>query len=84
MAILKLDDNYSVSMDTYNFTLKSEFKTFDKVKNKEITSKDEWHFPTFQLALQKYLNECIKPLESIKDLQKELERIETLITNIKK
>jgi hypothetical protein len=89
MAVLKLDDNYTVSMDTYNFTLKSEFKTIQQRLNngikesKEVVSRDEWHFPSLQLALQKYLNECIRPLESIVELQKELERIEKLITTIK-
>jgi hypothetical protein len=90
MANLKLDNNYSVSMDTYNFTLKSEFKTIKEIvkdgvkENKEVVSKDEWHFPTFQLAIQKYLNECIRPLNSIIELQKELQRIDNLIQTLNK
>lgn len=84
MAIIKLDENYNVSMDAYNFTLKFEIKNFDENKQKEVTTKDEWHFPSFDLAISKYLNECIKPLESVLDLYEELNRIEKLISTLKK
>lgn len=83
MAKLVLDENYSVEMDSYNFTLKYKKSVYDELKKKDVATSNEWHFPTFQSALGKYLNECIRPLESIQALNAELQRIEKLITTIK-
>lgn len=83
MAKLVLDENYLVEMDSYNFTLKYKKVIYDETKKKDVTTSNEWHFPNFQLALSKYLNECIRPLESIENLYAELVRIEKLITVIK-
>jgi len=83
MAKLVLDENYLVEMDTHNFTLKYSKKAYDEVKKKEVTTSKEWNYPTLKGALNVYMNECIKPLESIEKLYSELSRIEKLITLIK-
>lgn len=81
---MQLDENYSLEMDTYNFTLKYKNVYFDDKKNKEVTSIDEWHFPNLNGALNKYMNECFKPLQEVKDLFNELKRVENLINQFNK
>lgn len=80
---MELDQNYSLEMDSYNFTLKYKCTYFDDKKNKNVTSTDEWHFPNLKGAINKYLNESFKPCKSIIEFSKELDRAETLISKIK-
>jgi len=83
MSTITLDQNYRIETDAYNFTLKSEIKSFDEKKNKEVTSKNEWHFPTLSGALNKYVNECFRPSESVSELKYRVENLEKLISTIK-
>jgi hypothetical protein len=78
-----LDSEYKIESDAYNFTLKYENKRFDKEKQKEVKSANEWHFPNLSGALNKYSNECFKFSNSICELISELKRIEGLISNLK-
>ena len=85
--ILKLDDQYSIVSDSNNYTLKY-INTYIGVDNKtkqtkEITSKDEWNMPKLSQAIAVYLNECLRPLNSIEELYQELVRVEELIKTIK-
>jgi hypothetical protein len=56
---------------------------FNKNTEKNYVFKDEWYFPKMSLALDKYMNECLKPLSTISEMIEELKRIETLIKSIK-
>ena len=76
---MKLDENYTIETDTNNFTLVYESKTFDEKKKKEVTSTDEWHYPDLKNALKKYVNQVIKPCESVVSLLEKLNKIESLI-----
>jgi hypothetical protein len=81
--MIRLDDNFYIDVDTYNYTLKRETKTYDEVKDKVVTSKEEWHYPKLSQILDKYLNMSLKACENIVDLRVELTRIEKIIQNIK-
>lgn len=80
---MKLDENYSLQMDSYNFTLKYKLEYFDGIKDKVVTTTYEWHFPNLKGAINKYMNESFKPCKSIIEFSKELDRVELLISKIK-
>lgn len=80
---MKLDENYRIETDTNNFTLVYESKTFDEKKKKEVTSKDEWHYPDLKTALIKYVNQCLKPCESIKEVLIRISELEKSLTTPK-
>lgn len=82
MAQLKLDDNYFIETDTNNFTLRFQKVVYDEKKKKDVTKKDEWNYPKLSQAMSKYLNECVRPLETIKEVFSELKRIELLIEKL--
>lgn len=81
--MIRLDDNFYIDVDTYNYTLKQEIKTYDEVKDKIVTSKDEWNYPKLSQILDKYLNISLKSCEDITSLRAELDRIEKIIKGIK-
>lgn len=83
MAKITLDQNYFIETDSYNFTLKFEKKQFDDEKQKEVTQKNEWHFPTLSGALNKYSNEIFKVCESVGELLVKVHNLEKLISTIK-
>jgi hypothetical protein len=76
---MKLDENYRIESDKYNFTLIYESKTFDEAKKKEVNSIDEWHYPDLKYALKKYVNQVIKPCESVVSVLEKLTELELLI-----
>lgn len=83
MATITLDQKYRIETDAYNFTLKYENKYLDTEKGKEITQKDEWHFPSLSGALNKYSNEVFRIAESVGELRVKLSDLEKLISTIK-
>jgi hypothetical protein len=85
MGMIKLDERYSIETDSNNFTLKYEEKIIKEIKGekKEMTSKDEWHYPKLSQCLNKYMNQSLKPLEDIVSLRQELKKIEEVIKNVK-
>lgn len=75
----KLDDNYYLKTDKYNWTIQKLSKVEDR-KTKEIKEefKDDGHNGTFEQALNYYSNEVLRDLgkvtqpeilEAIKDLK---------------
>jgi hypothetical protein len=85
---LKLDDNYTIETDSNNFILRYSNTYIGKDKStnkdKEITSKAEWFYPTLSGALNTYLNECLKRSDTVNDVYTELKRVENIIAKIKK
>jgi hypothetical protein len=80
---MKLDENYRIESDKYNFTLVYESKSFDEKKKKEVTSTDEWHYPDLKFALNKYVNQSLKPSQNALSVLDKLNQIELLISKIK-
>lgn len=74
--MIKLDENYSIKTDPYNFVLfylkEEEYKDEDG-ETKIRTSKDKWFFPTLRNCLDKYFNESLKPAENVQDLWNRIE-----------
>jgi hypothetical protein len=79
---MKLDENYRIETDKYNFTLVYESKSFDEKKKKEVTSTDEWHYPDLKLALNKYVNQSLKPCKDALSVLEKLKELELLISKI--
>lgn len=79
---MKLDENYRIETDTYNFTLVYESKAFDEVKKKEVISKDEWHYPELKYALTKYMNQSLKSCTSIQEVLYKINEVELLIKSL--
>jgi hypothetical protein len=80
---MELDKNYRIESDTYNFTLIYESKSFDEKKQKEVISKVEWYYPDLKSALNKYLNQSLKPSQNALSVLDKLNQIELLISKIK-
>lgn len=68
--MIQLDENYLIETDSYNWTLRFESVRMELKdgKEKQIKSKDEWHYPNIKLCLKKYLDESLKDCPSIEDV----------------
>lgn len=80
---MKLDENYRIESDSNNFILVYEIEKFNKNTKKDYMFKEESYFPKLSLALDKYMNECLKPQTEAVGVLKELTRVEDLIKTIK-
>jgi hypothetical protein len=82
MTPLKLDENYKVEKDENNFVLIFEKEAYNEKTKKNYMQKDRWYYPKLSQVLDKYLNECLRPIPDIENVYKELIRVEKLIALI--
>lgn len=62
-----LDDNYTLENSEIQWTLKYSKTYFDKNKQKEVTSKNEWYFNKMSDALNSYIDKKLKACEDVED-----------------
>lgn len=62
-----LDDNYTLENSEIQWTLKYSKTYFDKNKQKEVTSKNEWYFNKISDALNYYIDKKLKACEDVED-----------------
>lgn len=80
---LKLDNEYRIETDENNFILVYESEQYNEKTDKNYIKKDKSYFPKLSQALDRYLNDCLRPLGDIVQIYNELERIEVLIKTLK-
>ena len=57
----QIDEDYSIETDSYTFTLKlRKIGKLNPDTGKPVVTKGEWHFPTINMCLKKYVQECVK------------------------
>lgn len=85
MKTIKLDENYRIECDTYNYTLIQEEVT-DKINKKtgkfEVTN-NQWYYPFLKDALNKYKEQSLKTTGSLDKVLYKLEEIELKLETIK-
>lgn len=83
MSVIKIDENFSIEIDSNNFTLKKEVKTgkFND-KGNEIISSDQWYCSNITRALKRYVHESMRELEELTDVKGVLSKIDELETKI--
>ena len=82
---MKLDENYELEGDKYNWVLKYESDLqINKKTGEQYRAVDHWHFPNVRQALEKYMNEAIKPSRTVEDLLVALQEISKQIENLNK
>jgi hypothetical protein len=82
--VIKLDENYRIECDTYNYHLKySKVGEINEKTGKPSVSNDEWYFPRLSQALNRYFNQAMKSAADIEELKEEISRVEKIISGIK-
>lgn len=83
----KLDENYTLEQDSYNWILKYKSERIGQDKDgndKVIVSTDESYHGTINFALKKYADSVKKNhTKSIETLIEVTERLEKMLTNFK-
>lgn len=83
--MIVLDKNYSLECDKYNWTLKyvgdPEMKEVNG-EEKEVRSRDQWHYATLRQALKAYSDKSIKTAQP-KDLQDVIRHLLTVDKTIR-
>jgi len=84
---MKIDDNFRIEKDTYNVTLVYEVEGgINEKTGKPTITKHQWHYPTIEMALKKYLTYSIEQdlpinfdikivLDTISDCMTEIEKL---------
>ncbi|AGO47311.1 hypothetical protein Phi19:1_gp021 [Cellulophaga phage phi19:1] len=77
-----LDKNYKLTGETYNWVLEyeSDLKTKD---GKEYKSSNTWYFPKIEQALNKYIDESVKPCDGVYKVIDRLNEIQSILIDFK-
>jgi hypothetical protein len=81
---MKLDENYTLEGEEYNWILfyeKPTGKTNEKT-GKEIVTKSKWYFPKIEQALKRYVNHAIKPSTAVQEVLKKQEELLEVIEGL--
>ena len=56
----KIDEDYSIETDNYTFMLKKHKRgEINPETGKPVISSGQWYFPTINMCLKKYVQECV-------------------------
>jgi len=82
--MITIDDNYRIEKLTYGYRLvyKKEVDKIIKGKVKKVTSTKEWHYSNVKQCLKRYVNETIDNSDSMGDIIKKLNQLESFIDKI--
>ena len=69
---MKLDENYTLVGDEYQWTLYYEKKYYDDIKKKEVTSKNTYYFKNMKDAINSYIDKKLKEKETVLEAIEEL------------
>ncbi|MFA5299663.1 MAG: hypothetical protein WC389_15855 [Lutibacter sp.] len=79
---MKLDKNYSIEKDAYNWILRYEsIGGINKKTGKPIVTKNETYHGALKFALFAYLDSVLNPSSDIKELLSAINEAETRIIN---
>jgi len=81
--MIKLDENYTIERDSNSWSLIYSEERFSEKKNKTVTSKDEWHYPSLSLCLKKYLDQSLKKCASIDEVIEMISRYDKKVESLK-
>lgn len=79
---ITLDDEFVVAPEENHFVLMRNIMVYSKKKKKKVPKVQKWWFPKLSMALERYLNESMRPLESVKEIAQKQKEIELLIKSI--
>ena len=72
---MKLDENYTLIGDEYQWTLYFEKKYFDEKKKKEVVSKNNYYFKSIKDAINSYIDKKLKEKETVSEVIEELKTL---------
>jgi len=93
MKAIKLDEQYRIEPDIYSWKLIfEETRTKDKLddqrkktgEKEDYQYEDTWYYPTLQNCLEKFQEEAVKPLSSIKEILSKITEISDTVKELKK
>ena len=76
---MKLDENYTINSNEFQWTLNYEFKKWSDEKNKIITTKDQYYYPNLKYAIKGYIDKKLKKAETVEETILELNKLLQLL-----
>ena len=80
--MIELDKYYSIKADSEQWVLFYEKENWIEGKEKPVISKNKWYCSTLQNALKRYMDESLKPCESVVHLSLKLNAISNNIEGL--
>ena len=72
---MKLDENYTLIGDEYQWILYYERKYYNEEKKKEVTSKNSYYFNKMKDAINSYIDKKLKEKETVSEAIEELKTL---------
>ena len=83
---MRLDENYTIERDTYNFILKYEGESYQKEIQggmKTFTPKEENYYPNMLSALKSYMDKTSN-INGAENVQQVIDKLEEIYSRIEK
>ena len=85
---MKIDDEFSIELDTYSFSLVRKFKSTKlwRKTGKEVTKEREerWWFPKIENCIEQYVVEIAKTTPTIEEYVEVLKDLKEVLSNLPK
>lgn len=75
--VIVLDKNYTLKKDPHCWVL-----LYQATKNGKLVAYDPLYFPSVRVALQTYLDKCLKPAKDVKEMTELLKETYTRIEEV--
>lgn len=80
---IKLDDDYSLGLEAYNFMLIQHQKIgVNPDTGKDVITRQNRYYPKLQMALERYVQESTKTAEDLEGIFWQLDRVEGVIKEL--
>jgi hypothetical protein len=85
-AMIKIDDEYSLTHEPESWVLHYESMPFTKSlmgKVTECRNRDQWYYPNIKMALKRYMDQCLKDCDNVSAILNRIDEIEVKIDNLR-
>ncbi len=83
--MIQLNENFRIVPDNFSWVLeqdtKKERKTKEGIKEMYVHT-EKWYYPKLSQCFSKYIEESLKPMESVVSLSAQMKNIETEIIKL--
>lgn len=77
--MITLSENFRIVADTHSWVLEQDTEKIRETKEgkEQYIHNEKWYYPKLSQCISKYIEESLKPMESVVSLSAQMENIQT-------
>lgn len=83
--MINLSENFKIAPDSYSWVLEQDVKKTRKTKEnieEQYIDTEKWYYPKLSQCIERYIEESLKPMESVISLLAQMKAIQTEIKKL--